>query len=596
MNFLRLVIPASKISTRRESFVRLPLAHSFQLALAYKSMIKQLRILAMLVVMACGAVSAGNAMAQTATGTISGHVTVEDKPTSGVTVVLAPCANGRTQSDAPTKTATTDKEGYYQLSGVPAGHYCVNAFAPVWVLQPKPGYLGVDLNIAAGETVENIDMALQKGGVITGRVSDSDGQPMIGDPVNVIAVSDKGGQSFSKSELTDDRGIYRIYGLPPGNYHVSVGAYDENGGTARGGLRTHRTTYYADEPGEIDAAKAKAVSVSIDDESTDIDISVRVVSTYSVSGIVINDQTGQAVPNIRIECLATFPDGRESRTVTSNQYTSDRTGAFLLPNLTIGRYTVRTGPTEGMDLYSEPVSVTIEDSNVTGLVVKTKTSGSISGIVALNNAGLIGNSYDAPLLSSKNLYSNYRSVEGKSFTPITTQIGSDGAFHIGAIPPGIILFSPILVGSTPQLKVIRIERNGTEIRGPITINAGEAISDVRIVVGSGTGIIHGIVKIEGLSLATGTQFTLLVRPPGGLHIVTSSEIDARGQFTIKDLIAGQYGLEVQVNSVQPQPPGGPSIKIDTTDAKRTVDITDGGEVSVTLSVKLTAPPPKDGGQ
>jgi protocatechuate 3,4-dioxygenase beta subunit len=301
-------------------------------------MIKKFRISSAFIVMAFAAAFAWNAAAQTATkgnqatSTISGHVTVEDKPATAVTVVLAPCDNGRTQNAAPVKTTTTDSEGYYQLTAVPAGHYCVNAFAPVWVLQPKPGYFGVDMNIAAGETVDNIDMALKKGGVITGRVLDSDGQPMIGDNVSVQMVGERNGQNYGKTEFTDDRGVYRIYGLPPGNYRVSVGSFGENGGSARGGLRTHPATYYAEEAGETNATKAKPIPVSIEDETTDIDITVRPVTTYSVSGTVVDGQTGQPFPNIRLECVATTADGRSTGAISAGQYTSDRTGAFVVPN------------------------------------------------------------------------------------------------------------------------------------------------------------------------------------------------------------------------------------------------------------------------
>src|SRR5262249_4529256 len=79
---------------------------------------------------------------------------------------------------------------------------------------------------------DQVTIRMTKGGVITGKVTDSQGQPAVQIPVQAIRLRDEKGRParqvakpFSTSEgaNTDDRGIYRLHGLEPGVYLVSAG-------------------------------------------------------------------------------------------------------------------------------------------------------------------------------------------------------------------------------------------------------------------------------------------------------------------------------------------------------------------------------------
>ena len=113
------------------------------------------------------------------------------------------------------------------LRGVAAGRYEIVPYAPSLISGDNQS---VTITVEDGESVDDRDFALSKGGVITGRVTGPDGRPMIMEPVkaarvdkaNSNAASDFSGLSFT----TDDRGIYRVYGLAPGPYKVSIGTAD----------------------------------------------------------------------------------------------------------------------------------------------------------------------------------------------------------------------------------------------------------------------------------------------------------------------------------------------------------------------------------
>ncbi len=134
----------------------------------------------------------------------------------------------------PTPASTkTDAEGRYRLNGLAPGRYHVAPVAPAHIM-PEEGFgfigrqQGRSLILNPGENIENVDFRLTRGGVITGRVTGDDGKPVVGEFVQITPEEGNrpAHQSFrpDRSEMqTDDRGVYRVYGLPAGRYRVSVG-------------------------------------------------------------------------------------------------------------------------------------------------------------------------------------------------------------------------------------------------------------------------------------------------------------------------------------------------------------------------------------
>jgi len=192
------------------------------------------------VVLGCGAVVAGAwQSSQAAAATISGRVTVEGKAVQGIEVLLLARSNNR--SSAALARALTDAEGRFRLTGVSAGSYQVVPVAPTLIAsaQPALGRGARWLDISAGQNAEGVDFALARGGVITGQVTDAEGLPVIAERVTLTPVEGAAPEQgavlpSNLSFETDDRGIYRIYGVPPGRYLVSAG---QGGGARPSGIR-----------------------------------------------------------------------------------------------------------------------------------------------------------------------------------------------------------------------------------------------------------------------------------------------------------------------------------------------------------------------
>jgi hypothetical protein len=140
--------------------------------------------------------------------------------------------------------------------------------------------------------LEGINFDLVPGGVITGRVSDSEGHPLIEERVSVMPMEERDQRrpmfyGSGSGMTTDDRGVYRAFGLPAGRYKVSVGDPRFNTGNRR---RATVQTFY---PDVTDFAKAGVVEVKEGSEANKIDITIgEAPQGYSVAGRVVDGESG----------------------------------------------------------------------------------------------------------------------------------------------------------------------------------------------------------------------------------------------------------------------------------------------------------------
>ncbi len=130
------------------------------------------------------------------------------------------------------RTTITTDEGRFTFDSLPAGRYTVSAskdgYASLAFGAVRPGRPGGLVTVAAGE-VRQIRMQLPRGAVITGMLRDPQGDPAPGIPV--VVLSRRFAPASGEQRLvpvpginvsTDDRGIYRVFGLAAGSYLVTA--------------------------------------------------------------------------------------------------------------------------------------------------------------------------------------------------------------------------------------------------------------------------------------------------------------------------------------------------------------------------------------
>ena len=528
-----------------------------------------------------------------ANGSISGRVTIDGHPARGVTVLLV-SIDASSGMQRTTAKATTDQAGEFHIKGAPAGSYSLQAFAPALIAAGDNRYgrpQGKSITLAEGETADGIEISLQQGGVITGQVIGSDGQPVIQESVWLFLVGSADQQPGRKQPFylpynfmftTDDRGVYRLFGLPPGRYIVGVGV-DTSRPNAR--MSTGNTYYpLTYHPDVTEETKATTIEVAHGSEATGVDIVLgRTSRGYSVSGRIVDAVSGKPVVGMTYGYGARDP---QSGRFNSNSFTSSTTnarGEFRLDGVTPGEYAAFASPAFDSDLYSDTGPFTVSDSDISGVVVKVRVGSRIAGNVMIEG---VDGQPGVPRLSEIRLGVSAGSL---NVAPRSGQvrIEADGSFRTMGLPRGIANFS-VAYPAPKGLALARIERDGVEQKNGIEVGSNEEITGVKVVFAYGTGSIRGQVKVEGGEITADTAIYINVAKVGsdnknpGMRMPT---VDSRGRFVLDGLQPGEYELSLLFQTKLPTPgPGAPGAI--AKNVKQTVTVTNGRESQITMLVDL----------
>lgn len=507
------------------------------------------------------------------TGTVSGHIAVKGKGKGGISVTARIGDFGG--QPGPLRKAITDADGNYHITDLPAGNYQVMPVAPAFIDSDftSMGRQGKTVILADGENVDGIDFSMSRGGVITGRVSQADGRPVIEERVTVTLVeqAERPGQNLQMGPggQTDDRGVYRVFGLSPGRYKVFVGQSPDTPSSGMGpGRPIYERVYY---PDVASPNEARVIELGEGTEAANIDITLgESRKGFAASGVVIDSDTNQPLAALRFGLQKIVGDRVAG--FSGAPVLSDRIGAFRFENLTPGKYSVTSMLQPNSDQRIDAVTFVVVDQDVTGLTLKASNGASVSGTIVIEGT------HDKTVqnkIASLRLQAYVRG-ETTGAGSRSSQISSDGSFRIGGLQQGSAFFQlgaqdrSVLTGFV----ISRIERDGVVVPRGIEIKAGEQILGLKVVVVYGSGIVRGTIKVENGPLPTGTRLMVrLANPEAPAAIVGRSQgTDARGRFVIEGIPAGSYDL--LVNAYVPE------SRTRQPSSKQTVTVTEGSVVEV----------------
>jgi len=536
-------------------------------------------------------------------GSISGRITINGKP-AVYKKVNAIESNPEVESSgiflagpgqSQTYSALTDADGRYRITGLPEGTFTVEAKMAAYVGEKKSGSRSRPVTLDRGEQVENIDLSLVRGGVISGRVTDSKGYPLIAKKVRLQRVQDavenadpflqgiqvlRGLISISNNLEdfeTDDRGIYRAYGLPAGTYIISMGS-----GSYGDASYKYPLTYH---PAVTDDKHATRIKVEEGSEVTGVDIQIGSArSTYEAVGKVIDAETELPLPRAPIVCYLQNEDSGEAPVNYQTNAITDERGNFRFSGLPSGRYVVSISPdflqSRQSDYYTEGAIFRIVDANVSELEIRARRGGAISGVVVLENnrdqgqKARFAQTMLLAMITEKEGQPQAIGLSGQSMA----RINSDGSFRLAGLSSGEVqfkIFSPN--GRPPEL--VRIERDGNQLIGNLEIKRGELINGVHLFFATGSGVIRGQVEIVGVISPEGTIMEAIAERAGAINAddnVRLTLVDKKGRFVFDGLLDGEYELLVQVPGITPPMP-----------ATQRVRIVNGVEAQVTLKLDFT---------
>jgi protocatechuate 3,4-dioxygenase beta subunit len=438
---------------------------------------------------------------------------------------------GRVTGSSYDYSTLTDEDGRWSLSGLPAGRYSLTVSKPAYITtyhgSLRPGRPpGSPVSVGESARVTDLVTRLQRGGVISGSVLDETGQPLTRANLQVWQVQMSGTErrlapvQGSTSPVfaqivTDDRGEYRIYGLPEGTFYVSatvpmpttpdirrlapeeLKAIESEAGRAAQSAgavfqpMTGRPVGFAPifHPSAVVVDAAAGIVLAPGMERAGVDIVARLVPTSVIRGRVVGPD-GQPPTGVRL-MLATYQSGGITIGGFSQRVVAVAAdGTFTTESLSPARYTLwarglpstatlpASGPPPGIVtsvLNGVPVSTTgslplfgDEDVDVTGdelpeVILRLEEGAKVSGTVVFEG--------DAPRPALENVR---LSLSALSPSRMASGGGSsnpqaDGTFAIQYVPPGeyranaFLGFTSVPSGGTGSWAVKSILYQGRDV-------------------------------------------------------------------------------------------------------------------------------------
>jgi len=270
------------------------------------------------------------------------------------------------------QTTSSDEDGRFRAEDLARGLH------NIWV--NAPGYVEAEAEPTQriNRSGDSVNITMIKGGVITGTVTSANGEPVVAIKVRALLVSDPNQRAvvrrnFSPEMQTDDRGVYRIFGLPSGTYLVVArgnSAYNYQPSANEG----EAPTYYPSSTRDT----AAPVTVRAGTEVTGIDIRYRGERGHAISGTVQVSASSQ----FSVSLMLAATELLEGSSFT-NAFSVNRGFAFY--GVADGEYIVtatRYG-NEGSSLAIGRVRVKVKGQDVMGLEIPVAPLGVIDGIAKL---------------------------------------------------------------------------------------------------------------------------------------------------------------------------------------------------------------------
>jgi hypothetical protein len=413
--------------------------------------------------------------AQSAKAKISGRVMTDTgRPVKYATVQLYAELSGTMGLGGNISPSTvTDKNGHFNFEDLPPGTYRLNMYQVGYLDPSGSGEPPLQVVVEEGPEITDLEVVLVAGGAVTGRVLDEDGDPIINTPVMAWNKQENGYFQQMTQAQTDDRGVYRLFGLRPGEYVIGLQI------PARGGQRSSSgLTYY---PGVLTQKEARVISVSSGGEVAGIDFSLQPGKGGKLVGRVTVHSTNKPVAQV--------PVGLSGESFSLSTTTASD-GSYEFTDLPQGTFQLYVTPAQ-KNIMPLQKQVKIESQGTTRVDVQVEEGAEISGLIEL-----IGN---RPMMNSDQLYVNAEVValEGDSQNMYagsqSARVSSDSTFVVGGLPSARIRFTIQAPNNRYFLKAVH--QGDTECRrGEVSIRAGKRVSDIRLILSDEVGDVRGLVR------------------------------------------------------------------------------------------------------
>jgi hypothetical protein len=499
----------------------------------------------------------------------------------------------------------TDGAGKFNFGNLVSGEYRI--------VSHRSGYLrteygqraaekpGVTITLAPRQELKDIVVSMIPTGVISGRVTDRYGEPVVNASVQAHKYTYREGRrllgSF-QSTRTNDIGEYRLYWLPPGHYVVSAvptemvrydsgsvlvegpgspirlnggipGAPMRIGGAVAAGMGLIDPTELGEGylpvyfPGSTDPATAAPIDLRPGASFGGVDFITVETRAVRIRGTVLNSLTGQ--PTTSIAALVPRHSGiAGSMNLRGN--VNPRTGAFEFRGITPGSYdlvaTTNTPPAPPPPGSTAPMpppptrfmtartQIEVGSADIENIILMLHPGFTVNGRITIEGRDPNQNQPEIPRIGVE-LRSDVQ-VPGLSL--VRTPARPDGTFTIqGAPPGGLRLF---LSGTPPNSYVKAAQIGGIDV-----LSNGLQLEDqpsvpLEVLLSTKAGTIEAIVLDDQRKIVSAVTVALVpeIMRRGQYDQYRSGTTDANGRIRLERIVPGDYKLfaweEVEANAWQ----------------------------------------------
>lgn len=456
-------------------------------------------------------------------------------------------------------TATSDRDGRFTFANVTPGPYTVRVQKDGFFGKPEGGIYpasGAALVTVAAKETKDANLSMISGGLIGGRVFGTDGQLLSNAIVNTLRVSYQLGHAVLEGavgKIADDRGEFRVFWLPPGDYYLTAEPprpAPTPGVTAAAAPGQGIKTFY---PGTTAVTEARIITIKGGEEMLGMDIGIRPISVFKVSGQVSSQipppasQAGAPAVNAAVLVLLS-PDGNapDDTKQVGTVPLVPTTGQFeisLLPGVydLFARVPDAASQTAGGAPQAwGRARLDVRDTDISNVLITIPPSVEVKGTVTATG-GRIPPAIRIQLISDEASAAKipaYQQV-GRRAVPVN----AEGAFSLSAVPEGRFRVSGV-AGLPPDMYLADVQQGAQSVfDSGFDVNTRNT-NPIEVVLASGAGTVNGVVVDGPARVVPGATVVLVPetrrRSNRALYLQTSS--DASGRFTLRGVAPGDYKI------------------------------------------------------
>jgi hypothetical protein len=493
---------------------------------------------------------------------------------------------------SPPVAIMTDAEGRFVIKDVAPGTYRVFAVRNGYVAQEygqraanRPGTL---VEVLPNQPLKNVDFRLSPAGTITGRITSSSGEPLPRMSVQLLrSTYDETGKrqmATVTSDMTDDRGEYRLFWVPPGRYFLSTvpestmldqigsmqGFMGSNAAAAEsmmtsalGQFTSNRAvvnsgyakTFY---PATPDAARAVSVQIQPGSELAAIDIRMdKLQGSSLLRGRVVDAKTGQPAKTANVMLI---PRDMEAAGATPKTgIYNPAAGTFEIRNVEPGSYMLMAMGGNMLGFLSAMIGEAADDlpatpppnvaapetaqmslevrGDMNDLVLKISSGVSISGQATVSGLGSIAALPGLAQIRLMLASGEDDPLDGGFNLP--TRIAADGKFNVKPTPGTY----KIAVMELPPNTYVKSARLGAAdiLDGTVTIDDATT-GTIQLEFGTNAGEIEGSIVDKEMKPVKALQAVLIPEKRARRDLYKTVTSGDDGRFSLSGITPGNYKL------------------------------------------------------